>query len=163
MYTEPETYLFWINVSLGLDETDLDSIAARLTQAALHVARVARVANPTYGEMGADAYSLQRETVLDQALGRSESDSANASRQYLRGYGWITICPPEIADRLGGADTFRSSTAFHTVHVSEYTPTHAEAIFDVLRPGLPPGRPDESRSIDLRQIVMEDAQPSMPQ
>lgn len=174
MYTEPGTYLFWINVSLGLDETDLDGIAARLTRAAL---TFARVADPTYGELGADtARSLQPETVLDQALGRSESDSANASRQYLRGYGWITICPPEIADRLGGANALLSSGAFHTVHrlpagglwlqatehVSHYTPAHAEVVFDALRPVLPPGQPDESRSIDLRRIVMEDAQPSTP-
>ena len=174
MYTEPGTYLFWIDVSLGLDETDLDGIAARLAQAALNVARVA---NPTYGELGAGtAVSLQPETVLDQALGRSCSDSANASRRYLRGYGWITICPPEIADRLGGADALLGCSAFHTVyrlpagglwlqateHVGQYTPAHAEAVFDVLRPVLPPGEPDESGNIDLRRIVMEDAQPPMP-
>jgi hypothetical protein len=76
--------------------------------------------------------------VLDQALGCSESDSANASRRCLRGFGWITMCPPQIAERLGGAAALLDSSAFHTVcrlpagglwlqateHVTPYTPTH---------------------------------------
>lgn len=37
------------------------------------------------------------------------------SRSYLRGYGWLTVCPQELADRLSGAAELRATGAFHEV------------------------------------------------
>ncbi len=111
--------------------------------------------DPTYGEIVVNAGSLAPATMLDTALGLSAEVSAEASRRYLRGYEWVTICPKELTGRLGGPDRLRASGAFAEVlplaygglmlrateRPDDYRADRVRATFRALAPALPPGRP----------------------
>jgi hypothetical protein len=94
------------------------------------------------------------------------------SRRYLRGYAWLTVCPREIAERLGGADALRATGAFTEVAalrnggvwllaaptLAEYDMPAAARIWDVLAPALRPGTPvvcEDHGPAD--RLVIEDA------
>jgi hypothetical protein len=167
---KPGNLMFGVLVKFGLGESDFEGPATRVAEIAF---RFANRINPAYGQVGIKSVSFSAETILDGALQRAGWESANNSRTYLRGYGWVTICPQELADQLGGAERLAASGAFFAVRPlagggvwlqatetpTGYRPTDAEAVFDVLRPVLPPGQPNNDRSQDLRWIVMEDAHP----
>jgi hypothetical protein len=92
-------------------------------------------------------------TALDMALGRSEQDSVRESAAVLRGYSWVTICPPPIVDRLGGVAKLEESGAFWrlrplasgaawmqaTERFEDYRDAAIERVFRVLAPVLPGG------------------------
>jgi hypothetical protein len=77
------------------------------------------------------------------------------SRSRLRGYGWLTICPQELGDELGGESYFTASNAFiRVIHLraggywlqatadySRYDMAAAERVFRTLAPILIPGQP----------------------
>jgi hypothetical protein len=112
-------------------------------------------ADPTYGEIVVNAGSPAPATMLDVVLGRDPESSAAASRVRLRGYEWVTICPRELADRLGGPERLRASGAFAEVYPlrhggvllratddpADYRGDRVRAVFRALAPVLPPGRP----------------------
>jgi hypothetical protein len=97
--------------------------------------------------------SAQGRNALEMALGLAESDSARGSRDMLRGYSWVTVCGPETAKRLGGAERLRKTGAFHEVDelsyaglllratetYAEYTEDRVRRVFEALAPALPPG------------------------
>ena len=91
----------------------------------------------------------------------------------MRGYSWITICPQEIGDRLGGEEALRATGAFcevSSLRAGGYwllaTPTYLEydmeaatRVFRALAPALPAGMPmDPSQwsDRDLYKVVLED-------
>jgi hypothetical protein len=69
----------------------------------------------------------------------------------LRGFSWITVVPPRVAARLGGARALAATEQFHEVrplagggvllrateHLAEYDDATAARIFPVLAPVLP--------------------------
>lgn len=93
------------------------------------------------------------ETALDMALGRSESESVRVSRSVLRGYSWVTVCPGEIVERLGGIANLEASGSFWRIqplasgavwmqaceYLDEYGPAAIERVFKTLAPVLPSG------------------------
>jgi hypothetical protein len=115
----------------------------------------ADAADPTYGEIVVNARVLAPATMLDAALGRDPESSAASSRVRLRGYEWVTVCPRELADRLGGPARLRASGAFAEVYPlrhggvllratddpADYHGDRVRAVFRALAPVLPPGRP----------------------
>lgn len=124
--------------------------------ALLELARLAGdAADPAYGEIVVNAGILAPATMLDAALGRSAEASAEASRTYLRGYEWLTMCPAELVGRLGGPERLRHSGAFAEVRPlthgglllratdrpGDYGGDRVRAVFQALGPVLPPGRP----------------------
>lgn len=70
-------------------------------------------ANPAFGRVEVGDFSDQ--TNLDVVLRRKRRDSVPQSRRILRGYAWVTICPEELLQRLGGCDALASSGAFFRV------------------------------------------------
>ncbi|MGW0665352.1 hypothetical protein [Streptodolium elevatio] len=95
------------------------------------------------------------------------------SRLYLRGYHWLTVCPQELADKLGGPHALEATGAFVDVTPLrsggvwlQATDTFADydmaaatrvwnALAPVLRPGLP-RTPDHHDPTPVR-LVPEDA------
>lgn len=119
-----------------------------------------------------DFYYFRRHTFLDKTLWRSHDESVRDARRYLRGYAWITVVPPELAVRLGGADALAATGAFHEVEAlphggvwlratetaDTYDAAAVRRVFRALAPVLPPGRPEITERGDIDwQIVEEDA------
>jgi hypothetical protein len=109
--------------------------------------------NPSYGEVSYNLGGL--DTAFEQRFTLRPSRTILSSRSVLRGYSWLTICPQEIGDRLGGLQALRSSAAFAEVEpldaggywllaTSDYRgfdAATAERIFQVVAPALPRGKP----------------------
>ncbi|MFD5858843.1 hypothetical protein [Streptomyces chartreusis] len=131
--------------------------------------------NPAFGHIAYN-YTVGK-TALEEVLGPPwllPEDTLPESRSFLRGYDWVTVCPQELADRLGGAAELRATGAFHDVaELAEggvwllATPNHDEydeervtrvwsALSPVIRPGKPKRFSDEVGQPPL-PIVYEDA------
>ncbi|WP_426506742.1 hypothetical protein ACPPVO_52115 [Dactylosporangium sp. McL0621] len=54
-------------------------------------------------------------TGLVAGLNRDPELAREPARTALRGYDWVTVVPPELVARLGGAGVLRDSGAFHRV------------------------------------------------
>lgn len=117
---------------------------------------VAEDCNPSFGAVSY-AYNIG-ETALELTLGPPwvlRKKSIPASRTYLRGYDWLTICAQELGDRLAGLQGLRAGGSFHTAEKLASggywllaTPRHEEydedatrrvwqSVAPVLRPGVP--------------------------
>nr|WP_221378577.1 hypothetical protein [Actinoplanes polyasparticus] len=106
-----------------------------------------------YAEISYDRGSGR--TAYEDVFRGRPGRTALTSRETLRGYAWLTVCPREIGERLGGLDTFRGSGAFAeaerlpaggywllaTEDWRDFGPAAAERIFPVLAPALRPGPP----------------------
>lgn len=133
--------------------------------------RVADVTDPTYGEIVVNAETLAPATMLDGALSRPTAQSAGDSRRRLRGYEWVTVCPTELAARLGGAEALRATGAFvevvplahgglllrATVEPDAFQDARLQAVHRALAPVLPVGQPHDLPGHDLSRIVPIDA------
>lgn len=133
--------------------------------------RVADVTDPTYGEIVVNAETMAPATMLDGALSRSSAESARDSRRQLRGYEWVTICPSELATRLGGAEVLRATGAFDevvplahgglllqaTADPDAYRDGRLHAVHRALAPVLPAGQPHDLPGHDLSRVVPIDA------
>lgn len=133
--------------------------------------RVADVTDPTYGEIVVNAETLAPATMLDGALSRSSAESARDSRRQLRGYEWVTVCPRELAARLGGAEALRATGAFvevvplahgglllrATAEPDAYREERLHAVHRALAPVLPSGQPRDLPGHDLSRVVPLDA------
>jgi uncharacterized protein YndB with AHSA1/START domain len=90
----------------------------------------------------------------------------------LRGYSWLTICPPEAASVLGGAAGLAGTGAFHEVaelpsgavwlqatqRFDEYEEVAATRVFRVVAPVLPGGLPDPGPAEEQRfRLAWRDA------
>lgn len=126
--------------------------------------------NPAFGRVCAGE-PVTPKTNLDAVLKRKLRTSVAEARQGLRGYAWVTVCPAELTDALGGADALKRSGAFHRVvslasggTVLQATETLAafsnEAMrktFQALAPVLPPGVPHFNPAAPYARFVPEDA------
>jgi hypothetical protein len=111
------------------------------------------------------------ETALESALNAPWDDGIMRSRQVLRGYPWVTICAPEIAERLGGLDALRGSGAFGEVtalptgsvwlqateRLEDYQGEAVERVFRTVAPVLPAGEPKPYVGEYLGRMVYQDA------
>jgi hypothetical protein len=152
-------------LGLGRRRDDFAPIFADLLR------RVGDHANPAYGEVAALHRHAPPDTALDVALLRIAQVSADQSRQALRGYEWVTVCPEELVVRLGGADALRATGAFAEVmplaaggallrasaSPAQYGPQQALTVFRALAPVLPKGLPQVCPGYDLSQVVAADA------
>ncbi|SDX94265.1 hypothetical protein SAMN05444365_101155 [Micromonospora pattaloongensis] len=135
------------------------------------IRRMAHAADLTYGEILRAAGNATPATLLDAALRRAGDESAEASRTFLRGYEWLTVCPRELAHRLGGAEGLAASGAFAEVRPlphgavllratdspEEYRGERVHAVFAALAPVLPGGQPRGLPEHDFTRIVFTDA------
>ncbi len=111
------------------------------------------------------------ETALEDALNAAWDDGIQRSREVLRGYPWVTICPPQIAERLGGVEALRASGAFWDVRVlptgsvwlqaterlEDYEGDALRRVFRTLAPVLPAGEPKPYVGEYRGRMVYEDA------
>jgi hypothetical protein len=105
-----------------------------------------------YGHVTDDA-SLSG-TALERALHRWPGETVPRCREVLRGYSWVTICPAELAARLGGAGKLAATGAFCEVSegaggsvflratptLEDYDQAAARKVFEALAPVLLTGR-----------------------
>lgn len=137
--------------------------------------RIAAQVDLSYGEILRSAAGPTSGTLLDAALRRAPEESADASRHLLRGYEWVTVCPRELAQRLGGPDGLRATGAFAEVMPlahgavllratdapEEYRGERVRAVFRALAPVLPSGMPRHLPEHDFSRIVFADAGEAM--
>jgi hypothetical protein len=109
--------------------------------------------NVAHGEISYDRGSGR--TAYESVFRGIPNRTSTESRKVLRGYAWLTLCPQEIGDRLGGVEALRASGAFASVEAlrnggywllatedwREFGQPAAEKIFPVLAPVLRPGEP----------------------
>lgn len=126
--------------------------------------------NPAFGVIMND-YRGMGETTLDLALHRPQRVSIKETRTFLRGYGWVTICPPEVIEQLGGLKHLEDTRAFYRIEAlddggavlqstesySQYDDTVTRRIFEVFAPALPAGRPQRIVTAKQARLVFEDA------
>jgi hypothetical protein len=125
--------------------------------------------NPTFGRV--ELNNFNELTNLDAVLRRKRRKSLRESRQFVRGYAWVTVCPAELSARLGGPAALAASGAFHRVvplraggvllQASEtlagYTDTVMERVFVALAPVLPEGEPHPDPAYPYMRFVPRDA------
>ncbi|MFG3212865.1 hypothetical protein [Streptomyces tendae] len=114
--------------------------------------------NPAFGHIAYN-YTVGK-TALEEVLGPPwllPEDTLPESRTYLRGYGWLTVCPQELADRLGGAAELRATGAFHEVEelaeggvwllatpdFDAYDQECTARVWGALAPVIRPGKPKQ--------------------
>jgi hypothetical protein len=111
------------------------------------------------------------ETALEAALNVAWEDGILRSREVLRGYPWVTICAPEIAERVGGVEALRASGGFWDVRVlptgslwlqaterlEDYQGDALRRVFHTLAPLLPPGEPKPYVGEYRGRMIYQDA------
>lgn len=134
----------WLRLAFSAPESDLDDPGQQQAWLAF-IRETAEELNPAFGIIDYDYDSLYGETAVEIAVKESwmlQTQRIPLSREVLRGYDWLTICPQELADRLGG-------------------------VFRALAPVLPVGEPvlfDERQAEQGRdyRIVYHDASGIQP-
>jgi hypothetical protein len=133
------------------------------------VREAADPAGPAFGMIDY-VYSNYGETAVEGAVGPpwlSIYQADSTARQFLRGYGWVTVLPRELADRLGGAAALRATGAFAEVGrggvwcrghraVRPVRPGGAGAGVPRRGPGLAAGNPAPLRRIAARHRTPHD-------
>jgi len=123
---------------------------------------VAARAGEAFAVVSDDAYN--GEVGLQQCLPVAARKGTGASRDLLRGYSWVTICPQPISDRLGGVRALAGTGAFWAVaelpsgdtwlqateHFGDYDDAAVIRVFDALAPVLPAGLPSPGLVEKLR-------------
>jgi hypothetical protein len=126
-------------------------------------------ANPAFGVVSDDL--LVQATALDLALGRIYEQSLDDSRRLLRGYGFITVVPAELVDRLGGVSSLAGSGAFvlveslaaggavlqATATLPQFDDEALRRVFWALAPVLPSGIPHPLPGYEHVRVVYQDA------
>ncbi len=145
----------WLRLAFEAEEEDLLDPANQAAWLRFVRAAVEQL-NPSFGQISY-RYGLGH-TALEQTVGPPWLDTSETiprSRQVLRGYGWLTICAQELAERLGGAEALRATGAFHevaqlagggvwllaTADFRQYDDDAVEPVFRALAPVLPTGTP----------------------
>jgi hypothetical protein len=166
----------WLRLSRSVSST---TMTPEVQESCLGLLReYANRLDPSYGQIGVSHMGGLAETTLEFCLprqyGRNQPwQSIVESRQWLRGYPWVTVLAREHVTRLGGVDALSGSGAFSEVvglsgggallratpDFHDYDQRSAERVFrvlaPVLRPGLPSPPPPGQREPFL--IVYEDA------
>lgn len=113
-------------------------------------------------------------TALEMLLPRQRGVGMAESPVRLRGYSWVTVIPPAVVERLGGASGLEATGAFAEVRLLRYGGVMLRAtelleqyddeamtrVFHALAPALPPGRPRELPPFagpPVARLVYEDA------
>jgi hypothetical protein len=125
-----------------------------------------------YGHLTDDADPVLG-TALEMATQTPGIDPPTVPRcrDVLRGYSWVTVCAPELAQRLGGARALTASRAFHQVRqlpagqvllqatplLEQYEGAAVGRVFRALAPVLLPGRADRQRAPGARLAFGADA------
>ncbi|MGW3644544.1 hypothetical protein [Streptomyces sp. NPDC000878] len=126
--------------------------------------------NPAFGRVCVGE-PMQQKTNLDAVLRRKIWRSVAEARNFLRGYAWVTVCPEELTEELGGADFLERTGAFHRVvplasggtvlqateTISGYSDEAMRRTFENLAPVLPPGLPRFDPANPEVRFVPEDA------
>lgn len=165
--------VFWssdIHMSFGgrLSVT-LDSLRDDVTRLVSFLVDFLDDTDPAFG-CASTHFNARRGTELDMALGRIEPDSIGASREFLRGYSWLTVVPKELVARLGGVAALREAP-FAAVHPmtaggavvlasstpAEYDDVTMRGLFRTVAPVLPPGKPKPLFGYEYIRVVYEDA------
>ncbi|MCX4666639.1 hypothetical protein OG453_08145 [Streptomyces sp. NBC_01381] len=124
-----------------------------------------------YGSIADDAEGVTGRTALEVDLGLLLEDTFPGLGTVLRGYAWWTVCSPGVVSALGGVEALRASGAFHEVeplpgggaslratqNVWDYGEERVRAVFRILAPALPEGKPVKGFSSDTPRLVYEDA------
>ncbi|NEA31693.1 hypothetical protein [Streptomyces sp. SID13031] len=123
-----------------------------------------------YGQVVLDG-NINHSTSLDAGLGRTFITSIKESAKFLRGYGWITLCPKVLADRLGGGAGLEASGAFVAVRTldsgdvlmlataipREFDQEALRRVWRAVAPVLPPGLPEVTVGYEHNEVIYEDA------
>jgi hypothetical protein len=143
----------------GVPQLQTDWVSFVRRQAELQKCTFGNIANDNVGER----------TALEENLLADPAETVPESREVLRGYSWVTICSDEIADRLGGARSLRTSGAFsevielsHRGLLLRTTPTFDEyddaaigKTFRALAPVLIPGRTEPVQGFEYWNLVYD--------
>jgi hypothetical protein len=127
-------------------------------------------ANPAFGRVDATG-PWTDDTNVDVVLNRRVRRSVNEARTFLRGYSWITVCPEELSQRLGGPSALAAGGAFSrvvplaaggvvlqaTATLADFTDDALRRVFRALAPVLPPGLPQYDPAHPGIRYVPEDA------
>lgn len=165
----------WVRLAFEFPSSSLAD--AKFRESVLEFVRSqAEVIDPSYGQVGYQ-YTLGK-TALEEVLGPPwllPEDTVAQSREWLRGYDWVTVCPRELAARLdvtalraggdlyeveplAGGSLWLRSAVDHADHQGE----RVHALWSALRPLLRTGVP---QSFDARPtdppfpVVYKDAGP----
>lgn len=124
--------------------------------------------DPAFGAASIE-FKNNMDTELDRALRRDEDDSIAQSREFLRGYSWLTVIPKELVARLGGVRALREAplaavyplTAGGVVVLASSTPSGYDdvamrGLFRTVSPVLPPGKPKPQPGYDNLRVVYEE-------
>ncbi|GAB2573087.1 hypothetical protein [Kribbella endophytica] len=109
-------------------------------------------------------------TALDVAT-RGALASRRESAEWLRGYGWVTVCSPPLLEKLGGAAALEATGAFADIEVlpggnvllkatrdpREFDERALEAVWRALAPALPRGLPRKPAGYEDVEVVERDA------
>jgi hypothetical protein len=131
---------------------------------------VADIADLAYGQVIFSAMPARLDPYrpgLNAALNRDPSEATEPARTALRGYDWVTVIPPELTERLGGAGALRATGAFHRVvglarggalvQATEspraFTREAARVVADALRPVFAPVRTAELWGVEVTEDV----------
>jgi hypothetical protein len=123
-----------------------------------------------YGQITLDG-NINHGTSLDMALRRDFITSIEESSKFLRGYGWITLCPAVLADRLGGGSALEATGAFVAVRTlssgdvlllataspKEFDQAALRRVWHAVAPVLPPGLPKVTIGYERNEVILEDA------
>lgn len=168
----PECVQFMVWSKVSVEEAD--PLRPGVSQRWARVVReLADMVDVSYGQIGVD-FVFHGEAPLDGLLRRrGVIKSVRLAREVLRGYSWVTICPPELAGRLGGVSGMVDSGAFATVKelthgglwlqatpdAAAYDQAAVWRVFKALAPMLPTGMPraDPARPDRRPQIAWDDA------
>lgn len=109
-------------------------------------------------------------TALDVAT-RGALASRRESAEWLRGYGWVTVCSPPLLEKLGGSAALEATGVFSDVEVlpggnvllkatedpREFDEVALEAVWRALAPALPRGLPRKPAGYEDVEVVERDA------
>ncbi|MFV0138255.1 hypothetical protein ACLGIH_34845 [Streptomyces sp. HMX87] len=126
-------------------------------------------ANPAFGRIEYGEFSDRAN--LDIALRRKPEEFLRAARAVLRGYAWVTICPEELVEHLGGCKELAATGAFFRVvplqgggallqateTMTGYSEEAMERVLRALAPALPPGMPRAHPAFPGVRFVQKDA------
>ncbi|GAA3866013.1 hypothetical protein GCM10023084_19090 [Streptomyces lacrimifluminis] len=126
--------------------------------------------NPAFGRVCVGE-PMKEKTNLDTVLRKKIWRSVSEARHFLRGYAWVTVCPEELTEELGGAGSLERTGAFHRVFplasggtvlqatetVSGYSEEAMHRTFEILAPVLPSGLPRFDPANPMVRFVPEDA------
>ncbi|HEX8628678.1 MAG TPA: hypothetical protein VF755_10960 [Catenuloplanes sp.] len=160
---------FWLDLMAELADPGVRPVVCDAMVAVLRAA--GDVADPVYGEILVDRIPHGPNTALGLLLRRFPDDSLEEGRRFLRGYEWVTVCPAEIVETLGGAGALRGSGAFAEVielgaggvllrateDPAAWTDEAVRRVFEAVRPALPPGQPRQPQFETVTNVVMTDA------